>query len=72
MVETPGLIGANDAFETQPVYFHFHKFLEPNRATIGAAPARVALGTLVNAHKDVTAEIRHVRPKLPDEFPASG
>src|SRR5438105_14581511 len=61
VIETPGLIGANDAFETQPVYFHFHKFLEPNRAAIGAAPTRVALGTLVNAHKDVTAEIRHVQ-----------
>ena len=72
VIETSGLIGANDAFETQPAYFHFHKFLESNRATIGAAPARVALGTLVNAHKDMTAEIRHVKPKLPDEFPASG
>ena len=71
MIEASRLVGANDAFKPEPVYFLFHKLLKAHRTVIRARPPWVALGTLVDAHEDVTAEVGHIRWKSSEESPSN-
>lgn len=59
MVEASGLVGADSSFEIQPLGFALEMGVELFRTQIGTAAARIVLGTLVGANKDMTLKWRH-------------
>src|SRR5439155_2548498 len=61
VIQTTGLVRPDDPFEPQPVHFLLHELLQSDRSVVRAAPAGIALRTLVDAHEDVAFERGHLR-----------
>jgi hypothetical protein len=59
MIQTAGLIGSNRAFDAQPFHFFFKEGMQPFGSLIGAAPARIAFRSLIDADKNMMGEGRH-------------
>lgn len=59
MIETAGLIRANKAFEVEAFRFALEVGVQPFRAPVGAAAARIIFGPLIDAHEDVPLEGGH-------------
>ncbi|MBH0188914.1 MAG: squalene/phytoene synthase family protein [Nitrospira sp.] len=59
MVEASGLVGADGPFEVQPFRFTLEMGVELFGSQVRAATARIILGALVGADKDMTLEWRH-------------
>lgn len=65
MVEASGLVGADGPFEIQPFGFTLEMGVELFGAQVRAAAARIILGALVGADKDMTLEWWHRRRVRP-------
>ena len=59
MIQTPCLIGANNAFEPETLNLLLEERVEFRGPVVGAAPSRVALGPLINAHENMMLESAH-------------
>ena len=59
MIQTPGLIGPDDALEPEPLDFLFEERVQFRGPVIGTAPSRVALGPLINANENMMLESTH-------------
>ncbi len=59
MVEASSLVCADGPFEIQPFRFTLEMGVELFRTQVRAAAARIVLGALVGADKDMTLEWRH-------------
>ncbi len=59
MIQTPCLIGTDDAFEPEPLDFLFEERVKFHGPVIGTAPSRVALGPLINANENMMFESTH-------------
>src|SRR2546428_6010232 len=60
VIQAAGLVRPDDPFEPQPFHFLLHELLQTDRSVVRAAPAGIALGTLLDAHKDVAFERGHL------------
>lgn len=59
MIQAAGLIGPNRTFDTQPFDLFFKEGMQTFGPAFGTAPARVALGPLIDADKNMMGEGRH-------------
>lgn len=59
MIQAAGLIGPNRTFDTQPFDLFFKEGMQTFGSAFGTAPARVALGPLIDADKNMMGEGRH-------------
>src|SRR2546426_11727801 len=60
VIQAAGLVRPDDPFEPQPVHFLLHELLQTDRSVVRAAPTRIALRTLIDAHEDVAFERGHL------------
>ena len=65
MIQTPCLIGTDNAFEPKTLNFLFEKSVKFHGPVVSTAPSWVALGSLINANKNMMLESTHERPLMP-------
>ena len=59
MIQAPGLVGTDDAFEAKALNFLLEECVKLRGTVIGTAPSRVTLGPLINANEDMMLESAH-------------
>ncbi len=59
MIQAAGLIGPNRTFDTQPLDLFFKEGMQTFGSAFSTASARVPLGPLINADKNMVSEGRH-------------
>ena len=59
MIQTPCLVGTDDAFEPESLDFLFEEGVQFRGPVIGTAPSRVALGPLIHANENMMFESAH-------------
>ena len=59
MIQTPGLVGPDDALEPESLDFLFEECVQFRGPVVGTTPSRVALGPLINANENMMLESTH-------------
>ena len=59
MIQAAGFVRADAPFQAQPFHLFFKEGVQPFGPLIGAAPAWVAFGSLIDTDKNMMGEGRH-------------